>query len=170
MKLARAVEEINKLLVPLTEAEDELKKRQLMELAIINGTYRDNSAIHSKNALAQAAANQYFVDPARLSLALAAGQFRQQTLGAPLMMQSRHQMNQMNQMNQMTNQMSAAGNSPYYMTNQQMTDVGAAAAAAAAAGLLYNPFDYSASLAASLMQGEYHMDHHGSVGGFLHPR
>lgn len=27
-----------------TEGEDELKKRQLMELAIINGTYRDSSA------------------------------------------------------------------------------------------------------------------------------
>lgn len=26
------------------EGEDELKKRQLMELAIINGTYRDSSA------------------------------------------------------------------------------------------------------------------------------
>lgn len=26
-----------------TEGEDELKKRQLMELAIINGTYRDST-------------------------------------------------------------------------------------------------------------------------------
>ncbi len=30
-----------------SEGEDELKKRQLMELAIINGTYRDSQ---SKNA------------------------------------------------------------------------------------------------------------------------
>jgi protein quaking len=43
MKLARAVEEVEKLLVPQAEGEDELKKRQLMELAIINGTYRDSS-------------------------------------------------------------------------------------------------------------------------------
>ncbi|CAD1477726.1 unnamed protein product, partial [Heterotrigona itama] len=52
LKLARAVEEVKKLLVPvvrkfllLTQAdgEDELKKRQLMELAIINGTYRDSN-------------------------------------------------------------------------------------------------------------------------------
>lgn len=67
LKLERAVEEVKKLLVPVSnklvsfqakillrfylftikqqaEGEDELKKRQLMELAIINGTYRDSSA------------------------------------------------------------------------------------------------------------------------------
>ncbi|XP_045467701.1 protein held out wings isoform X3 [Harmonia axyridis] len=43
IKLERAVEEVKKLLVPQAEGEDELKKRQLMELAIINGTYRDSS-------------------------------------------------------------------------------------------------------------------------------
>ncbi|XP_033226115.1 protein held out wings isoform X10 [Belonocnema kinseyi] len=43
MKLARAVEEVKKLLVPQADGEDELKKRQLMELAIINGTYRDSN-------------------------------------------------------------------------------------------------------------------------------
>ncbi|XP_026759537.1 protein held out wings isoform X4 [Galleria mellonella] len=44
IKLARAVEEVKRLLVPQADGEDELKKRQLMELAIINGTYRDSSA------------------------------------------------------------------------------------------------------------------------------
>ncbi|KAL7636458.1 UNVERIFIED_CONTAM: hypothetical protein RMT77_013233 [Armadillidium vulgare] len=44
IKLQRAMEEIQKLLVPSNDGEDELKKRQLMELAIINGTYRDSSA------------------------------------------------------------------------------------------------------------------------------
>lgn len=29
---------------PQADGEDELKKRQLMELAIINGTYRDSNA------------------------------------------------------------------------------------------------------------------------------
>ncbi|XP_077297085.1 protein held out wings isoform X2 [Arctopsyche grandis] len=43
-KLARAVEEVKRLLIPQADGEDELKKRQLMELAIINGTYRDSSA------------------------------------------------------------------------------------------------------------------------------
>lgn len=42
LKMKRAVEEIKKLLVP-AEGEDDLKKKQLMELAIINGTYRDFS-------------------------------------------------------------------------------------------------------------------------------
>jgi len=46
MKLARAVEEVKKLLV-VSEGEDELKKRQLMELAIINGTYRDSQSKNS---------------------------------------------------------------------------------------------------------------------------
>merc|ERR1711953_121681 len=41
MKLQRAVDEVRKLLT-VAEGEDELKKRQLMELAIINGTYRDS--------------------------------------------------------------------------------------------------------------------------------
>ncbi|XP_055906589.1 protein held out wings isoform X2 [Eupeodes corollae] len=44
LKLAQAVAEVQKLLVPQAEGEDELKKRQLMELAIINGTYRDTTA------------------------------------------------------------------------------------------------------------------------------
>ncbi|CAG4945169.1 unnamed protein product [Colias eurytheme] len=44
IKLARAVEEVKRLLIPQADGEDELKKRQLMELAIINGTYRDSSA------------------------------------------------------------------------------------------------------------------------------
>ncbi|KAF2358144.1 K domain type 1 [Trinorchestia longiramus] len=45
IKLQRATDEIKKLLVPSVgnDGEDELKKRQLMELAIINGTYRDSS-------------------------------------------------------------------------------------------------------------------------------
>nr|CAD7407632.1 unnamed protein product [Timema poppensis] len=43
LKMERAVEEVKKLLIP-ADGEDELKKRQLMELAIINGTYRDSNA------------------------------------------------------------------------------------------------------------------------------
>ncbi|XP_059482295.1 protein held out wings isoform X2 [Neocloeon triangulifer] len=42
LKLQRAVDEVKRLLIP-ADGEDELKKRQLMELAIINGTYRDSS-------------------------------------------------------------------------------------------------------------------------------
>uniref|UniRef100_A0A6G1SF37 Protein held out wings n=1 Tax=Aceria tosichella TaxID=561515 RepID=A0A6G1SF37_9ACAR len=43
LKLERAIEEVKQLLVPIVDGEDELKKRQLMELAIINGTYRDSN-------------------------------------------------------------------------------------------------------------------------------
>uniref|UniRef100_A0A0K0EA05 KH domain-containing protein n=1 Tax=Strongyloides stercoralis TaxID=6248 RepID=A0A0K0EA05_STRER len=43
VKIQRAIEEVRKLLVPAPEGEDELKKKQLMELAIINGTYRTAS-------------------------------------------------------------------------------------------------------------------------------
>jgi protein quaking len=39
-KLQAAVEKVKKLLVPAPDGTDELKRKQLMELAIINGTYR----------------------------------------------------------------------------------------------------------------------------------
>ncbi|XP_050393703.1 KH domain-containing RNA-binding protein qki.S isoform X2 [Patella vulgata] len=43
LKLQKATEEVKKLLVPAPEGEDELKKKQLMELAILNGTYRNDT-------------------------------------------------------------------------------------------------------------------------------
>ncbi|XP_030212479.1 protein quaking-A isoform X3 [Gadus morhua] len=43
IKMKRAMEEVKKLLVPAAEGEDNLKKMQLMELAILNGTYRDTN-------------------------------------------------------------------------------------------------------------------------------
>ncbi|CEF64917.1 Protein quaking [Strongyloides ratti] len=51
VKIQRAIEEVRKLLVPAPEGEDELKKKQLMELAIINGTYRTASNGVPINAL-----------------------------------------------------------------------------------------------------------------------
>ncbi|XP_035685817.1 protein quaking-like isoform X3 [Branchiostoma floridae] len=51
IKLQRAVEEVKKLLVPSPEGEDDLKKRQLMELAILNGTYRDNNTKNMTSSL-----------------------------------------------------------------------------------------------------------------------
>ncbi|XP_064627590.1 protein quaking-A-like isoform X7 [Lineus longissimus] len=41
--LRRAAKAIRKFLEVIPEGQDELKKRQLMELAILNGTYRDTS-------------------------------------------------------------------------------------------------------------------------------
>ncbi|KAI6171589.1 RNA-binding protein asd-2 [Aphelenchoides bicaudatus] len=57
VKIRRAKDEVNKLLVPSPEGEDELKKKQLMELAIINGTYRNGSQSQSQIQLALAAAS-----------------------------------------------------------------------------------------------------------------
>jgi hypothetical protein len=48
VKLERAKEEIIKLLKPAAEGEDDLKKKQLMELAIINGTYREPNLFQKK--------------------------------------------------------------------------------------------------------------------------
>ncbi|KAM8913588.1 protein quaking-A isoform 3-T3 [Spinachia spinachia] len=53
VKMRRAVEEVKKLLVPAAEGEDNLKKMQLMELAILNGTYRDNNIKTPAAAAAQ---------------------------------------------------------------------------------------------------------------------
>jgi len=47
IKLEAAIEGVKKLL-DVTEGEDELKKRQLMELAILNGTYRDGTQKDTK--------------------------------------------------------------------------------------------------------------------------
>ncbi|XP_072313121.1 protein quaking-A isoform X5 [Eucyclogobius newberryi] len=53
IKMRRAVDEVKKLLVPAAEGEDNLKKMQLMELAILNGTYRDNNIKTPAAAAAQ---------------------------------------------------------------------------------------------------------------------
>ncbi|XP_062862788.1 protein quaking-A isoform X2 [Trichomycterus rosablanca] len=53
IKMRRAVEEVKKLLVPAAEGEDNLKKMQLMELAILNGTYRDTNLKAPAAAAAQ---------------------------------------------------------------------------------------------------------------------
>nr|BAH29736.1 quaking protein [Dicyema japonicum] len=49
VKISRAISEINKLLHPSPDGEDELKKMQLMELAILNGTYRSDSNEFSRS-------------------------------------------------------------------------------------------------------------------------
>ncbi|XP_054716354.1 LOW QUALITY PROTEIN: protein held out wings-like [Uloborus diversus] len=91
VKLQRATEEIRKLLVPVTEGEDELKKRQLMELAIINGTYRDstgkNNNIYMFLGEPEAATRLLAAPP----MALASNPLRTggTPLGAPLILSSR---------------------------------------------------------------------------------
>ncbi|XP_067947835.1 protein quaking-B-like isoform X3 [Watersipora subatra] len=58
VKMQRAVDEIKRLLIPAPEGEDDLKKIQLMELAIMNGTYRDQTKL-LQAAAAQSAQMQH---------------------------------------------------------------------------------------------------------------
>jgi protein quaking len=93
MKLERAVMEVKKLLT-VSEGEDELKKRQLMELAIINGTYRDSSSKNSSPGLDCGGARLQLQahSPQSLQAALAqqAAALRGGTLGgAPLILSPR---------------------------------------------------------------------------------
>ncbi|XP_037078851.1 protein held out wings-like [Pollicipes pollicipes] len=97
-KLQRAVDEIKKLLVPSADGEDELKKRQLMELAIINGTYRDSSKPSPELALSAGLPSSAADAAPRLQLTqMAAGlgglmtsQIRTPaSLGAPLILSPR---------------------------------------------------------------------------------
>ncbi|XP_055550801.1 protein held out wings isoform X2 [Wyeomyia smithii] len=104
IKIKRALEEVKKLLVPHAEGEDELKKRQLMELAIINGTYRDSSTKAAPTELnfetaydgwKQLAAEQRLMNPAAFTglttnhLAAAAARNAANPLGAPLILSPR---------------------------------------------------------------------------------
>uniref|UniRef100_A0A0K0DVW6 KH domain-containing protein n=1 Tax=Strongyloides stercoralis TaxID=6248 RepID=A0A0K0DVW6_STRER len=43
IKINNAISQVDKLLIPAPEGSDELKRKQLMELAIINGTYRSST-------------------------------------------------------------------------------------------------------------------------------
>ncbi|XP_050025900.1 protein held out wings isoform X2 [Dermacentor andersoni] len=95
VKLQKAVDEVRKLLVPVTEGEDELKKRQLMELAIINGTYRDSSTkgvapTAMGLALSAADAQRLMAGGPPPPVALASPMRAQSTpLGAPLILSPR---------------------------------------------------------------------------------
>uniref|UniRef100_A0A6J0RIP3 protein held out wings isoform X1 n=1 Tax=Bactrocera dorsalis TaxID=27457 RepID=A0A6J0RIP3_BACDO len=96
VKLAQAVAEVQKLLVPQAEGEDELKKRQLMELAIINGTYRDTSAKNAIPACEEewrrviaASAESRLLAPALPTLAPQIRAPQATTLGAPLILSQR---------------------------------------------------------------------------------
>ncbi|OQV18058.1 Protein held out wings [Hypsibius exemplaris] len=176
MKLDRAVGEINKLLVPLCEADDELKKRQLMELAILNGTYRDSSP-KPQNLVGPVTTQQYYINPsAYLAPGVAlAGQIRQlagnslilnnQTARQQLQNGASHHALHQQQQQQQQHQPQLFSPSPFTMADAQ--------AAAAAAGFLFSPYDYAAaaatynpSLAASILNGDYGLEHlTGSVGG-----
>ncbi|XP_061388163.1 protein held out wings isoform X2 [Musca vetustissima] len=98
IKLAQAVAEVQKLLVPQAEGEDELKKRQLMELAIINGTYRDTTSAKNmaqacdeewRRVVAAASADNRLLAPALPGLAQTMRAPQAAPLGAPLILSQR---------------------------------------------------------------------------------
>ncbi|XP_066921990.1 protein quaking-B-like isoform X5 [Clytia hemisphaerica] len=57
MKLKKAVEEVNFLLTPPKDGEDAIKKKQLQDLAILNGTYRHPNSEASPPAAATVTQN-----------------------------------------------------------------------------------------------------------------
>merc|ERR1711962_1674168 len=91
LKLEREV----KKLLTVSDGEDELKKRQLMELAIINGTYRDSSSKNSSPGLESQCTQQQRLqlqNSQSLQVALQQQALRQGGLGgAPLILSPRLQ-------------------------------------------------------------------------------
>ncbi|CAK9290515.1 unnamed protein product [Gordionus sp. m RMFG-2023] len=59
MRMNRAKDEIARLLIPAAEGEDELKKMQLMELAILNGTFRDPNCKNNSQQINHIIANSF---------------------------------------------------------------------------------------------------------------
>ncbi|KRY30602.1 Uncharacterized protein T01_3011 [Trichinella spiralis] len=125
IKMKRAVEEVQKLLVPAPEGEDELKRKQLMELAIINGTYRPTN--QSKNTLQL----PRILNPLGLTSSL-----RTSTLGAPIIL-SPPRLGATGAPGQLAS-VSAL------LANSAAPDV-----SGASTGLLYNPVDPSLAAAAA---------------------
>ncbi|CAL4103719.1 unnamed protein product [Meganyctiphanes norvegica] len=84
LKLKRAIEEVKQLLVPSQDnGDDELKKRQLMELAIINGTYRDTAGTNNRKDQPNQDPNMLSGEAAMLlGLMQAANQVPQHSAGA----------------------------------------------------------------------------------------
>ncbi|XP_048765203.1 KH domain-containing RNA-binding protein qki.L-like isoform X5 [Ostrea edulis] len=145
VKMAKAMEEVKKLLVPAPDGEDDLKKRQLMELAIINGTYRDTSKPATSQAGGQSASSHFgFAEAPRFLTAaspLTAGistHLRSPTpAGAPLILAPR--------MPQVATSSAAMINPPPLVSP---TDT-------AATGLMYNPYEYPYSLQPAAAIVEY---------------
>ncbi|KFD52194.1 hypothetical protein M513_06907 [Trichuris suis] len=130
VKIRRAVEEVKRLLVPAPDGEDELKRKQLMELAIINGTYRPAN----QNKVAIQA-------PRLLNSVALTSPLRASPLGASIILSPTRISTASAPHGQLASVSSLIGGSA--------TDMSAAAAAAAAAGLLYNPLDPTLAAAAA---------------------
>ncbi|MEE6475200.1 hypothetical protein FKM82_010655 [Ascaphus truei] len=136
VKLKRAVEEVKKLLVPAAEGEDSLKKMQLMELAILNGTYRDANI---KSPTAQAP--RILTGPAPVMPQAA---LRTPTPAGPTLMPLIRQI-----------QTAVMPNGTHHQTLLSQGPEG---------GLIYTPYDYPYALAPGTSILEYPIDASGVLG------
>lgn len=142
IKLKRAVEEVKKLLVPAAEGEDSLKKMQLMELAILNGTYRDANIKSSALAFSLAASAQaprIITGPSPVMPTL-----RTQAPSAPTLMPLIRQIQ--------TSALMPTG-TPHPATLVPQTPE---------SGIIYAPYEYPYTLAPSIL--EYPIDSSGVLG------
>ncbi|XP_069091384.1 KH domain-containing RNA-binding protein QKI isoform X2 [Pleurodeles waltl] len=145
IKLKRAVEEVKKLLVPAAEGEDSLKKMQLMELAILNGTYRDANIKSPALAFSLAATGQaprIITGPAPV---LPPAGMRTPTPAGPTLMPLIRQIQ--------TAVMPNGSPHPTALVPQ-----------APEAGLIYTPYDYPYTLAPATSILEYPIDSSGVLG------
>ncbi|XP_021377356.1 protein quaking-B-like isoform X9 [Mizuhopecten yessoensis] len=131
VKMAKAIEEVKKLLVPAPDGEDDLKKRQLMELAIINGTYRDTSKPSpSSNSQTSTTQGPRLITTAQ-QLSHIPNLRTQTPQGAPIILTPRIPTSQAGLMN---------GPPPLVSPSE------------AATGLMYNPYEYNPYSAAAFHQ------------------
>ncbi|VDK45009.1 unnamed protein product [Anisakis simplex] len=153
IKLKRASAEVKKLLVPSSE-DDELKKKQLMELAIINGTYRSGTVVSQAQAAQAAAAvatkSSLAALQARLMapmpLAQSAASLRSPTLaGAPIILSPSR-----NATNSSQNAAAAFAAQLQAVANQQQQNAAAAAAFSQQAAAAANPAAVAAAAAAGI--------------------
>ncbi|XP_047673473.1 protein quaking-B isoform X2 [Tachysurus fulvidraco] len=144
IKLKRAVEEVKKLLVPAAEGEDNLKKMQLMELAILNGTYRDAN-IKSSLAFSLAASAQAPRIITGPSPVMPAAALRTPAPTAPTLMPLIRQIQ--------TSALMPAG-TPHPTLMQQTPE----------SGIIYTPYEYPYTLAPATSILEYPIDSSGVLG------
>ncbi|KAG8583089.1 hypothetical protein GDO81_008273 [Engystomops pustulosus] len=147
IKLRRAVEEVKKLLVPAAEGEDSLKKMQLMELAILNGTYRDanlKSPALAFSLAATAQAPRIITGPAPV---LPPAALRTPTPAGPTLMP-------------LIRQIQTAAVMPNGTPHPTATLV----QQAPEAGLIYTPYEYPYALAPATSILEYPIETSGVLG------
>jgi protein quaking len=133
--MRRAVEEVKKLLVPAAEGEDNLKKMQLMELAILNGTYRDAN-IKAPHTMTFSLASP---QAPRMITAHSPQMMQQmQRNPAPASMQPTH----MQLIRQIQSSALMPGGNPHAALMQQGPE----------SGIIYTPYEYPYTLTPSILE------------------